>query len=533
MAVLGPLTRMVQAYIFTILAAMCIAAATRSIKVANPWCQRLEPPGHLSPSRPVPGNFMDALTWIAVACTVIAGVTTGLGTMDPALAEGKAVAPALALTALAKSADASATVNRTLLKGLAMIESTACYWFVVSMVLIFTNPLWYAAPAAAAQAGAAPADRGHRMTAAAGLSAPTVTLQDPLENAFAVFHQRRRIFQPQPVPREVATVASVSTGTARVQGLPGAGFGELLLFLGGLSGIPFNLDEGGIDVALLSDPPFARGSGRAARPVMNVAVGEDLLGRGINLPGQPLDGLDGLDGLGGVVTDDRWPIERPAAPIMGRAPLTLSLQTGLKVIDAAIPIGRGQREPILSDRQTSNTAIAIATIFNQRESQVLCVCCAVGQRAFAFAREVAKLREGGALACTVVVASEGNKALGLACIALCAAISTAEHVTEAGRDVLIVHDNLTHHTRAPNHEISLLLLLLRRPPGRSASVCGLHLLHPLAHAGAFFPPKRQARWRLCDRAAHHRNRAAEQHGLHSDLSDLDRQWADRAAALAV
>jgi len=208
---------------------------------------------------------MDALTWIAVACTVIAGVTTGLGTMDPALAEGKAVAPALALTALAKSADASATVNRTLLKGLAMIESTACYWFVVSMVLIFTNPLWYAAPAAAAQAGAAPADRGHRMTAAAGLSAPTVTLQDPLENAFAVFHQRRRIFQPQPVPREVATVASVSTGTARVQGLPGAGFGELLLFLAGLSGIPFNLDEGGIDVALLSDPPFARGSGRAAR----------------------------------------------------------------------------------------------------------------------------------------------------------------------------------------------------------------------------------------------------------------------------
>jgi F0F1-type ATP synthase membrane subunit c/vacuolar-type H+-ATPase subunit K len=446
--------------------------------------------------------------------------------MDPTLAEGKAVALALALTALAKSADASATVNRTLLKGLAMIESTACYWFVVSMVLIFTNPLWYAAPAAAAQAGAAPVDRGDRMTAVAGLSAPTVTLQDPLENAFAVFHQRRRIFQPQPVPREVATVASVSTGTARVQGLPGAGFGELLLFLGGLSGIPFNLDEGGIDVALLGDPPFARGSGRAARPVMNVAVGEDLLGRGINLPGQP------LDGLGGVVTDDRWPIERPAAPIMDRASLTLSLQTGLKVIDAPIPIGRGQREPIFSDRQTRNTAIAIATIFNQRESQVLCVCCAVGQCAFAFARAVAKLREGGALACTVVVVvSEGNKALGLACIALCAAISIAEHVTEAGRDVLTVHDNLTHHARAPAMKSRCCCAAC--PPARSASVCGLHLLHPLAHAGAFFPPKCKARWRLCDRAAHHRNRAAEQRGLHSDLSDLDHQRADRAAALAV
>jgi F-type H+-transporting ATPase subunit alpha len=145
----------------------------------------------------------------------------------------------------------------------------------------------------------------------------------------------------------------------------------------------------------------------------------------------------------------------------------------LKVIDALIPIGRGQRELILGDRQTGKTAIALDAIFNQRESNVLCVYCAIGQRASAVAKAVAKLREGGALAYTVVVVAEGNEAPGLAYIAPYAATSIAEHFMEAGRDVLIVYDDLTHHARA-YRELSL---LLRRPPGREAFPGDIFYIH--------------------------------------------------------
>jgi F-type H+-transporting ATPase subunit alpha len=300
-------------------------------------------------------------------------------------------------------------------------------------------------------------------------SAPLATLKDTLVNAFADIDQRLRAYQPQLVPREVGTVASVITGIARVQGLPGAGFEELLLFPGGLSGIAFNLDEDGIDVVLLGDHTHLRAGQEVHRTgrVMDVAVGKGLLGRVVDPLGRP------LDGLGRVVTSERLPIERPAAPIMDRAPVTEPLQTGLKVIDALIPIGRGQRELILGDRQTGKTAIALDAIFNQRESNVLCVYCAIGQRASAVAKAVAKLREGGALAYTVVVVAEGNEAPGLAYIAPYAATSIAEHFMEAGRDVLIVYDDLTHHARA-YRELSL---LLRRPPGREAFPGDIFYIH--------------------------------------------------------
>jgi F-type H+-transporting ATPase subunit alpha len=300
-------------------------------------------------------------------------------------------------------------------------------------------------------------------------SAPAATLQETLDHAFASIEQRLSAFQPQLVPREVGTVTSVITGIARVQGLPGAGFEELLLFPGGLSGIAFNLDEDGIDVVLLGDHAHLRAGQEVHRTgrVMDVAVGDALLGRVVDPLGHP------LDGLGRVVTSERLPIERPAAPIMDRAPVTEPLQTGLKVIDALIPIGRGQRELILGDRQTGKTAIAIDTIFNQRDKNVLCVYCAIGQRASAVAKAVAKLREGGALAYTVVVVAEGNEAPGLSYIAPYAATSIAEHFMEAGRDVLIVYDDLTHHARA-YREISL---LLRRPPGREAFPGDIFYIH--------------------------------------------------------
>ena len=300
-------------------------------------------------------------------------------------------------------------------------------------------------------------------------SAPAATLQDTLEQAFAAIDQRLRAFKPRLVPREVGTVTSVITGIARVQGLPGAGFEELLLFPGGLSGLAFNLDEDGIDVVLLGDHTHLRAGQEVHRTgrVMDVAVGEGLLGRVVDPLGRP------LDGLGRVVTSNRLPIERPAAPIMDRAPVTEPLQTGLKVIDALIPIGRGQRELILGDRQTGKTAIAIDTIFNQHDNNVLCVYCAIGQRASAVAKAVAKLRQGGALAYTVVVVAEGNEAPGLAYIAPYAATSIAEHFMEAGRDVLIVYDDLTHHARA-YRELSL---LLRRPPGREAFPGDIFYIH--------------------------------------------------------
>jgi F-type H+-transporting ATPase subunit alpha len=201
--------------------------------------------------------------------------------------------------------------------------------------------------------------------------------------------------------------------------------------------------------------------------VMDVAVGDGLLGRVLDPLGRP------LDGNGPVASSQRLPIERAAPHIMDRAPVTVPLQTGIKVIDALIPIGRGQRELILGDRQTGKSAIAIDTILNQRDQNVVCVYCAIGQRAAAVAKAVATLREKSAMAYTVVVVTEGNDPPGLAYIAPYAATSIAESFMEAGRDVLIVYDDLTHHARA-YRELSL---LLRRPPGREAFPGDIFYIH--------------------------------------------------------
>jgi F-type H+-transporting ATPase subunit alpha len=200
---------------------------------------------------------------------------------------------------------------------------------------------------------------------------------------------------------------------------------------------------------------------------MDVAVGDGLLGRVIDPLGRPLDG----NGL--VAVSRRLPVERPAAPIMDRAPVTVPLQTGIKVIDALIPVGRGQRELILGDRQTGKTAIAIDTILNQSDHHVVCVYCAIGQRASAVAKAVATLQEKGAMDYTVVVVTEGNDPPGLTYIAPYVATSIAESFMEAGRDVLIVYDDLTHHARA-YRELSL---LLRRPPGREAFPGDIFYIH--------------------------------------------------------
>ncbi|OGQ94247.1 MAG: F0F1 ATP synthase subunit alpha [Deltaproteobacteria bacterium RIFOXYA12_FULL_61_11] len=296
-----------------------------------------------------------------------------------------------------------------------------------------------------------------------------VSLQNVFDRAFDGIRQVREVFTPQLRPREVGIITSVATGIAKVSGLPGVGFDELVTFPGDVLGIAFNVDAEEIGVILLGEYWHLHTGDEVRRTgrVMDVVVGDGLLGRVIDPLGRP------LDGAGPVASGERLPVERPAAPIMDRAPVTVPLQTGLKVIDALIPVGRGQRELILGDRQTGKTAIAIDTILNQHDQAVLCVYCAIGQRASAVAKVVATLREKGAMEYTVVVVTEGNDPPGLAYIAPYAATAIAEAFVEAGRDVLIVYDDLTHHARA-YRELSL---LLRRPPGREAFPGDIFYIH--------------------------------------------------------
>jgi F-type H+-transporting ATPase subunit alpha len=302
-------------------------------------------------------------------------------------------------------------------------------------------------------------------------------LENALDNALSGLKRMRESFIPRMAPREVGTLTTVSAGVAKVSGLPGVAFEELIKCPGDLYGIAFNLDEEEIGVVLLGEFQHLHAGDEVERTgrVMDVPVGDGLLGRVVDPLGRP------LDGKGAVSFSRRLPIERPAPAIMDRAPVSTPLQTGVKVIDALIPVGRGQRELVLGDRQTGKTTIAIDAILNQRDQGVLCVYCAIGQRASGTAKVVAELRDRGAMGHTVIVVTEGNDPPGLTYIAPYAATSIAEHFMEEGRDVLIVYDDLTHHARA-YRELSL---LLRRPPGREAFPGDIFYIHSrLLEAGS-------------------------------------------------
>ncbi|MBE3069469.1 MAG: alternate F1F0 ATPase, F1 subunit alpha [Planctomycetes bacterium] len=276
-------------------------------------------------------------------------------------------------------------------------------------------------------------------------------------------------YRPRPAVREVGIVVSVGSGVARVKGLPNAQSEELLRFDSGRLGMVFNLDRDEIGVVLLDEGGGIEAGDEVLRTgrVMDAPVGEALLGRVIDPTGRP------LDESGPPAVAERRPAERPAPPIIDRAPVATPLETGIKVVDALIPIGRGQRELIVGDRQTGKTAIAVDTIINQRGKGVLCIYCAVGQRASAVARVVADLREHGALEHTIVVVTTGDDAAGLQFIAPYAAATMGEYFMEKGRDVLVVFDDLEHHARA-YREVSL---LLRRPPGREAYPGDIFYIH--------------------------------------------------------
>jgi F-type H+-transporting ATPase subunit alpha len=297
----------------------------------------------------------------------------------------------------------------------------------------------------------------------------TCSLVSTLDRTFQSLRKAREDFVPTHDAREIGSIISVSPGIARVSGLPGVEFEEMLSFPGRIFGIAFNLDAGEIGVVLLGDHAQLRAGDTVERTgrVMDVPVGDLLLGRVIDPLGRP------LDNLGPLISEKRLPIERPAPPIMDRAPVTEPLLTGIKVVDALIPIGRGQRELILGDRQTGKSAIALDAILNQHDKDVVCVYCAIGQRAAATAKAVAMLKEKGAMRYTVVVVAEGSDPPGMSYIAPYAATSIAEHFMEQGRDVLIVYDDLTHHARS-YRELSL---LLRRPPGREAFPGDIFYIH--------------------------------------------------------
>ncbi|WOJ93132.1 alternate F1F0 ATPase, F1 subunit alpha [Congregibacter variabilis] len=269
--------------------------------------------------------------------------------------------------------------------------------------------------------------------------------------------------------QEAGTVLSVGGGVARVNGLWSVKAEELVTVSGNLQGIATNLDEQELGVILLDDGRELAAGARvySTGRIVDTPVGEGLIGRVIDAMGRP------LDDRGPLPFSSRRPIERSAPPIIDRDPVTMPMQTGIKVVDALIPIGRGQRELIIGDRQTGKTSVAVDTILNQHDQDVLCVYCAIAQRGTAVARVVDTLRQYGALAYTIVVVGSGDAPPGLQFITPYAATTMAEYFRDQGRDVLIVYDDLTCHARA-YRELSL---LLRRPPGREAYPGDIFYIH--------------------------------------------------------
>lgn len=268
---------------------------------------------------------------------------------------------------------------------------------------------------------------------------------------------------------DTGTVIQVADGIARVHGLEKAMQGELLEFPGEVYGMALNLEEDNVGVVLLGDHKninegdLVKTTGR----VVEVPVGDALLGRVVNALGQP------VDGKGPVETDKFRRIERVASGVISRKSVDTPLQTGIKAIDSMIPIGRGQRELIIGDRQTGKTAIAIDTIINQKGQNVKCIYVAIGQKASTVASIVTKLEEHGAMDYTTIVAASASELAPLQYIAPYSGCAIGEEWMESGQDVLVIYDDLTKHAAA----YRTLSLLLRRPPGREAFPGDVFYLH--------------------------------------------------------
>ena len=268
---------------------------------------------------------------------------------------------------------------------------------------------------------------------------------------------------------EVGTVVAVGDGIARLHGVESVMAGEMLEFSHGVFGIAHNLEESSVGAVLLGDYTQIREGDPVKRTgrIISVPVGDEMLGRVINALGQP------IDGKGPITSNQYRPIEQIAPGVVDRQPVREPLQTGLKAIDAMIPIGRGQRELIIGDRQTGKTAVAVDTIINQKDTGVICIYNAIGQKQSTIAQVVKTLKDAGAMAYTIVVAAAASAPASLLFVSPYAACSIGEHFRDSGRHALCVYDDLSKHAQA-YREISL---LLRRPPGREAYPGDVFYLH--------------------------------------------------------
>jgi len=276
-------------------------------------------------------------------------------------------------------------------------------------------------------------------------------------------------FTPALQIEEVGRVKSVGQGIVWAEGLGSVKSEELVIVGSDIHGMVLDLLPDRVGIVLFGRSDRIRAGDEVTRSgrVLDVPVSNEMIGRVIDPLGVP------LDGQGPFEKQERWPALREAPPILDRAPVQRPLQTGLKVVDALIPIGRGQRELILGDRQTGKTTIALDTIVSQKEEDVLCVYCAIGQRSSGIAKVVDELRRVGAMEYSMVVVVEGDDPPGLQYIAPYAATTVAEYFMHQGRDVLIVYDDLTRHALAYRQ----LSLLLRRPPGREAFPGDIFYVH--------------------------------------------------------
>jgi F-type H+-transporting ATPase subunit alpha len=298
-----------------------------------------------------------------------------------------------------------------------------------------------------------------------------------------IIRQQIENFDTSVTVAEVGTVIKVGDGIAEIHGLEKVMAGELLEFEGGASGLALNLEEDKVGAVLLGEfQSIKEGAiARRTKRIISVPAGEAMVGRVVNALGQP------SDGKGPIITNDYQPIERIAPGIVDRQPVKESMPTGLKAIDSMVPIGRGQRELIIGDRQTGKTAVALDTIINQRGKDVICVYVAIGQKNSTVAQVRATLEKYGAMEYTIIVAASASDPAAMQYLAPYAGCAMGEYFMDRGKAVLCIYDDLSKHAAA-YREISL---LLRRPPGREAYPGDVFYLHSrlLERAAKYSDPR--------------------------------------------
>jgi len=295
------------------------------------------------------------------------------------------------------------------------------------------------------------------------------------EEISSVIKEQIKNYKSKIEMKETGTVILVGDGIARVYGLRECMASELLEFEDGSLGLAQNLETDTVSVALLSDKNTVREgtSVRRTGKILSVPVGEAMLGRVVNALGEA------IDGKGGIITTETRPIEAEAPGIIERKSVSVPLQTGIKAIDSMIPIGRGQRELIIGDRQTGKTEIVIDTIINQKNTGVLCIYVAIGQKNSSVVQLANELTKAGAMDYTIIVSATASESAPLQYVAPYSGCAMAEYFREQGKDVLIIYDDLSKHAVA----YRALSLLIRRPPGREAYP-GDVFLSPFKTAGA-------------------------------------------------